>query len=319
MSIDIEVGMVLAAGRGERMRPLSDVLPKPALPLPRGPVVASALRQAAAAGCRRVVVNTWHLAEAMHDAARRVVPPDIDLAISPEPELMDTAGGLALARARGLLEGRGPVLVINGDGMLDLDLATLTARHAAAGDLVTLALVRHRDPRRWSRVRLRGDGNVDRILPPGEPGPGEEPLLYPGVMLIDRAALERLAVEPSGVADALWWPSMAAGRLGGARVSGRWAEVGTPSDYLAAALAQLDGGVAVGASARVAVNARLEQAFVADGSAVDAGAIVRRSVVAGGARVGADAEVEDSVLLGAVIVPPGTRVAGEVRAGPMDE
>ena len=59
--------MVLAAGRGERLRPLSGVLPKPALPLLHQPVIASGIRLAEVAGAARVVVNTWHLAELMQD------------------------------------------------------------------------------------------------------------------------------------------------------------------------------------------------------------------------------------------------------------
>jgi len=70
----VAAAMVLAAGRGERMRPLSDALPKPALPLPNGPVVASALRLAAGAGIRSVTVNLWHLAEEMERALRRLEP-----------------------------------------------------------------------------------------------------------------------------------------------------------------------------------------------------------------------------------------------------
>ena len=317
MTAAFEVAMVLAAGRGVRMRPLSNVLPKPALPLPLGPVVASALRQAATAGCRRVVVNVWHLADAMQEAARQAVPPGVELVLSVEDELMDTAGGLALAWARGLLEGHGPVLVINGDGLLDLDLTELAARHFEARDLATLGLLPHPDPRRWSRVRLHHEGTVERILPPGEPEPEERPLLYPGVMLVDRSALARLAVEPSSVPDRLWRPAMAVGRLGGVRIAGRWSEVGTPGDYLAAVLAQLHGDTAVELGARVAAEARLEQAFVDGRSVVESGTVVRRSVVAGGAVIGAGARVEDSVLLGDVTARPGELVSAALRVGPI--
>ena len=62
--------MVFAAGRGERMRPLSDVMPKPALELPDGPVISSSLRLAVETGCGRVVVNAWHLADRMEEAVR---------------------------------------------------------------------------------------------------------------------------------------------------------------------------------------------------------------------------------------------------------
>ena len=142
--------MVLAAGRGERMRPLSDVLPKPALPLIDRPVVASAIRLAAARDAR-VTVNIWHLADLMEralgeiDAATRVT-------VSRESELMGTAGGIALARDRGLLGDAGPVLIVNGDSLLNLDLEPLYRRMASTDDLVSLALLPHLDPLRWSRL-----------------------------------------------------------------------------------------------------------------------------------------------------------------------
>ena len=69
--------MVLAAGRGERMRPLSDTLPKPALPLPDGPVVRSALQLAATTGTGRVVVNVWHLAERMEGCLSAIHLPGV--------------------------------------------------------------------------------------------------------------------------------------------------------------------------------------------------------------------------------------------------
>lgn len=309
--------MVLAAGRGERMRPLSDVVAKPALPLPEGPVIGSALRLAAAAGCRRVTVNVWHLAETMERAARAAVPDALELLVSRERELMDTAGGLALARARGLLAGRGPVLVVNGDCLLDLELEPMMARHADAGDLVTLALLPHPDPRRWSRVHLGDDGEVERIEPPGAARSGDEPLLYPGVMLVDRGLLEELPVARAGVADTLWRPAMAARRLGGIRVRGSWREAGTPADYLAAVLARLGSGSSVAPGATVAADARLDRALVGEAATVGAGAVVRRSVVAAGARVEEGARVEDSVLLGAVAVAPGERVARRWLAAPV--
>ena len=62
------VAVILAAGRGERMRPLSSVVPKPALDLPDGPVISSPMRVAVAAGVERIVVNTWHLADRMAQA-----------------------------------------------------------------------------------------------------------------------------------------------------------------------------------------------------------------------------------------------------------
>ena len=311
------IAMVLAAGRGLRMRPLSDAVPKPALPLAGDPVVASAVRLAAAAGVRRIVVNCWHLADHMRRAIGEVTLPGIDLELSPERELMGTAGGLALARDRGLLDDRGPVLVINGDGLLNLDLEPLFRRVETSDDLVTLALIPHPDPRRWSCISLDRHGLVSSIRRPGAAAAGELSFLYPGVMLITREALSRLPAGPGDTPDRLWGPALAEGRLGGVVVNGRWREIGTPSDYLETVLELVNQSTVRHPSAAVDAAARLRSSLIGWNAVVEAGAVVEKSVVAEGATVRSDAHVLRSVLLGPTSTEPGESIVGEFRAEPM--
>jgi mannose-1-phosphate guanylyltransferase len=307
--------MVLAAGRGERMRPLSDAVPKPALPLVEEPVVASPLRLAATSGARRLVANTWHLADAMEAAVASVRLPT-EAAISREPELMGTAGGLALARDRGLLGDRGSILVVNGDGLVNVELDPLVRRFTRADDLVTLALLPHLDPKRWSRVLLDAGGRVRRISRPGSPDSGEVPLLYPGVMLVSRSALDGLEAGPGAIPERLWRPALAAGRLGGVVVSGYWREIGTPDDYLGAALDRLSGRTVVDRTATVDPTASIAIALVGERATIDEQATVRQSVVAAGARIERGARVVRSVLLGGVSARAGDRVTDSYRAAP---
>jgi NDP-sugar pyrophosphorylase family protein len=308
------VAMVLAAGRGLRMRPLSDAMPKPALPLPGGPVVASATRLAAASGAQRIVVNCWHLADHMRRALGEVALPDIHLELSPERELMGTAGGLALARDRGLLDDRGPVLVINGDGILDATLQPMLDRHAFGKDLVTLGLLPHPDPSRWSRVCLGPGGLVTGILAPGIPQPGERPFVYPGAMVVSRPALDAIPVTPCETPDRIWWPALAEGRLGGSMVTGSWREIGTPEDYLSAVLHLLGGRKVVDPTAEVAPSARLHAAYAGRHSRIHENTEITDSVVTEGAIVREGARVVRSVLLGAVEAPVGEIIIEEIRA-----
>lgn len=309
------VAMVLAAGRGERMRPLSRVLPKPALPLLRQPVVASAIALAATADCRRIVVNTWHLAEIM-ERSLGDIETTTHLAVSREPELMGTAGGLALARDRGLLGDDGPILVINGDGVLNLDLKPLFSRMEDSRDLVSLALLPHLDPRAWSRVVLEDDGSVASIMGAGDPVPGEVPFLYPGVMLVSREALSRLEAQPGGVPEHLWGPALALGRFGGIPVSGHWREVGTPPGYLEAVMTRLNGDTVIHPSAEIHESAAIGSALIGRGVRIEADAVVGASVVAEGARVAAGARVLRSVLLGKAVATAGENVIDDFRAEP---
>lgn len=309
--------MVLAAGRGERMQPLTSVLPKPALPMPDGPVIASALRLAAMAGSGRVVVNTCHLGGRMAEAVAEVEIDGVDIVVSHEDELMGTAGGIALARDRGLLGESSSVLVINGDCALGLQLTDFATTHRARHDLVTLALLPHLDPERWSRVVLESDGNVSAIRPPGSPAPLEVPFLYPGVMAVHRNAIDKLPSTPGEIPDNLWYPAMSTGRLGGAVVAGHWCEVGTPADYLEVTLGRLAGSTVIDRSARVAAGAVVENSFVGRDAAVADGAKIRNSIVAEGATIGENARVERCVLFGAVAVDEEQALTDSVRAEPI--
>jgi mannose-1-phosphate guanylyltransferase len=307
--------MVLAAGRGERMRPLSDVCAKPALPLPGGPVLAWGLRQAAAYA-ERVVVNAWHVPGSVEAAVRSVHVPGVEVAMSVESVRMGTAGALALARHRGLLgEGSSPILVVNGDGVVDLDLGPLVDRHLSRDELVTLALLPHPDPASWARVDVDVDGRVHGFLAPGDPAAPHRGDLYPGVMLVARRLVDRLRAEPAETADALWRPALEQALLGGMRVAGSWREVGTPEAYLDAVRALLGAGSDLDPAAVVDPGAQVRVSLVGAGSRIAAGARVTRSVVAGGAGVGAGATVEDSVVLGEVAIAPGQEVVGRFLAG----
>lgn len=308
-----KTAMVLAAGRGERMLPLTEVLPKPALPLPDGPVVASALRLAATAGATRIVVNASHLPDRMADAVNAVTFDGSDIVLSLEEELMGTAGGLALARDRGLLGRDGPVLVINGDGALSLDLQSLREKHIADDNLVTLALLPHLDPERWSRVVLDAQGKVRGFRPPGPPEAFENPFLYPGVMAVHRDAINALPSSPGEIPSELWEPARLSQRLGGVVVSGHWREIGTPHDYLSMIHICLAGSSVVDGSAHSDSTATVNRSFLGRGVVISENAVVEDSVIAEGAVVTARAHVTRSVLLGSVNLAPGETVMDEVR------
>jgi len=311
---DFKTAMILAAGLGKRMQPLTSALPKPALPMTDGPVVASALRLAASAGATRIVVNISHLAEEMAEAVSQVTIDGVEIAFSFEDKLMGTAGGLAMARDRGLLGNEDSVLVMNGDGALGLNLEGFAEHHLVSGDLVTLALLPHLDPERWSRVVLDVDERVIEIHPPGRPGPLEVPFLYPGVMAVHRDALDALPATPGEIPVALWNPAQKEQKLGGLVVPGHWREVGTPADYLEVMLLRLAGTNWIHPSAEIAAGTSIRSSFVGRGTVVSDQVLIKESVIAEGVLIGKGAHVTRSVLLGAVEVAANENVVGEFRA-----
>ena len=118
----VRTAMILAAGRGSRLAPLTDDIPKPLLPVHGQPLIAHQLKWLAAAGVTRVVINLFHLG---HDIRRELGNGEqfgLSIVYSDEPELLETGGGIA--QARGLL-GEAPFVLLNGDIWTDFDFSTL--------------------------------------------------------------------------------------------------------------------------------------------------------------------------------------------------
>jgi len=128
--------MVLAAGRGERLRPLTDRMPKPLVPVAGKPLLAWHLERLAAGGCREVVANVSHLGEQIVDYANGSNL-GLHVAFSREAEPLETAGGIAQALP---LLGREPFLLVNGDIYCEIDFRPLLS-HDLAGNLAHLVLV----------------------------------------------------------------------------------------------------------------------------------------------------------------------------------
>jgi NDP-sugar pyrophosphorylase family protein len=283
-------GMLLAAGRGERMEPLSSVIPKPALEVLGRPLLASALAQLRGVGCERVVVNLHRHPEIVAAAARDA---DGELRTSWEPELLGGAGGLCAARP---LLANSAVLVGNADVWSDLDLAPLLA----AGDdgTAVLALLPHPDPVRWSSVVLEDGDRVKAFLPPGATHGGER-YLFTGFQLIGAEVMASLPAPPAEM-PAVWQGLLQRGALRGVVVRGGWHEVGEPGAY------------------RELVTWLLgEDSWVHPQTTVAEGARIVRSTVGAGCRVGADAGVYESVLTAGAAVEDACELQRCVLAGPV--
>jgi MurNAc alpha-1-phosphate uridylyltransferase len=125
---DVPAAMILAAGRGERMRPLTDATPKPLLDAGGKPLIAWQIEALARAGYRELVVNVSHLADAFVARLGDGASLGVSIRWSREPEPLETAGGIATALP---LLTRGPVLVASGDVWTRFDYASLEARRDA--------------------------------------------------------------------------------------------------------------------------------------------------------------------------------------------
>jgi mannose-1-phosphate guanylyltransferase len=306
---------ILAAGLGTRLRPLTNLVPKPLMPVLNRPLLGLLLAQLAAAGFTRVAVNTHHLAARVQEFLEGEGPPGLDLRVSHEPELLGTGGGL---KQLGEVLGDGPFLAVNSDILTDLELKAVFREHRQ-GAITTLVL---HDCAPYNQVRVAG-GRVVSIGGPAE-APGGTPLAYTGVQVVSPAMLDYLppAGQPYDLVAA-WREALAAGaRLDALVVSGRfWQDLGDPAAYLALhrrllagaspELARFIPGLAdplVGPGARVAAGVRfLGGVCLGAGVSVGAGASLKNTVVWPGAAIAPKVNLEDC------IVAAGVRVTASVR------
>lgn len=216
--------MILAAGRGERMRPLTDHTPKPLLAAGGKPLIVWHLEKLAAAGFREVVINHAHLGEKIKAALGDGSKWGLSIAYSPEPPgALETAGGIARALPQ---LGDAPFLVVNGDVYCDVDFPAFAARGCPVGG-AHLLLVDNPAHHGGGDFSLSGE----RIVP----ADGEQTLTYAGIGVFSPAMFAPVPADQPLKLRPLLDAAIAAGTLTGERHAGRWVDVGTPQR-----LAELD-------------------------------------------------------------------------------
>jgi MurNAc alpha-1-phosphate uridylyltransferase len=220
--------MVMAAGLGKRMRPLTATRPKPLVEVAGKPLIDHVFDRLAAAGVTRAVVNVHYLADTL-EAHLRTRADGIELVVSDErAQLMETGGGLAQALP---LLGGDPVFVVNSDnlwvdGPVDT-LKQLAARwDGAAMDalLLMVPLARAHNHRGAGDFHLGGDGRIVRRRRPGTAAP----FAYTGVQIIHPRLIADWPAGPFST-NLFWDRAIAAGRAYGLVHQGLWFDVGTPA------------------------------------------------------------------------------------------
>ena len=214
--------MILAAGRGERMRPLTDALPKPLLEVAGKPLIARHLEALARAHMTDIVINVSHLGErieSMLGDGRRF---DVRIQYSRETEALETAGGIAKALP---LLGDEPFAVVNGDILTDFDFARLRDV-LASGALAHLVLIDNPPHHPGGDFGL--EGSVVR-------NNGGALLTFSGIGVYRPELFSHIVSGTRFQLASVLRPQIADGRVTGEHFRGRWHDVGTP-----ARLAELD-------------------------------------------------------------------------------
>ena len=305
--------LVLTAGLATRLRPLSLVRAKAAVPVAGLPLITRILRQLRAAGVTDAVLNLHHLPHTL----TRVVGDGSDLGMrvrySWEMPVLGSAGGPRQALP---LLAESTFLVANGDTLTDVDVAALVAAHRRSGALVTMAVTENREPRKYGGVVTASDGTVTGFAGRGS---SQASFHFLGVQVAEAAAFAALqAGTPSeSVGDV--YPALIGARPGSVRAhmcSAEFLDIGTPDDYLRTSLllARREGGAPLlGARARVDPTAHVEDSILWDDVEVGAGSMLRACIVADGARVPSDTSWTGVTLRAAgEDLAPGERRIGEL-------
>ena len=210
--------MILAAGKGERMRPLTDHTPKPLLQVAGAPLIEHHIRRLAAAGFRDLVINVSHLGGQIIDFCGDGGRWGVSIAWSPEEFPLETAGGIVKALP---LLGEEPFLVVNGDVWIDYRFGQLARYRPLAREVAHLVLVDSPPQHPLGDFLLDAEGWI-RERPEQEKG-----LTYAGVGVYTPGFFAGLAPRVAPLRPMLD-AAIAAGRLSGGHHRGQWADVGTP-------------------------------------------------------------------------------------------
>jgi MurNAc alpha-1-phosphate uridylyltransferase len=205
--------MILAAGRGERLRPLTDHTPKPLVAIAGQPLIAHQLRWLAAAGIHDIVINLHHLGDVIADALGDGAQLGVRIHYSREVTLLETGGGIVQALP---WLATGPFVILNGDVWTDFPFARLPT--SLATDLAHLVLT----PTPVNRTD--GDFGFDT----GRVQRGaERPYVYCGISVLSPRLFAGAPAGPFSLRDLLF-KAIAADRVSGEVWAGRWIDIGTP-------------------------------------------------------------------------------------------
>jgi MurNAc alpha-1-phosphate uridylyltransferase len=205
--------MILAAGRGERMRPLTDEKPKPLLEAGGKPLVVWLIESLARANFTELVINVSHLGQRIEAALGDGRPWGVHIQYSRETEALETAGGIATALP---LLGREPFAVVNGDVYTDFDFSKLKGPGGALAHLVLIDNPPHHPV---------GDFALERGLVAAE---GASKYTFSGIGVYEPSLFADIPAGTKRQLAAVLRPEIANGRVSGEHFRGRWLDVGTP-------------------------------------------------------------------------------------------
>ncbi|HKG58168.1 MAG TPA: NDP-sugar synthase [Pyrinomonadaceae bacterium] len=311
--------IVLSAGYGTRLWPLTEDRTKPAIPILGKPLVGYVAEYLAGYGIDEIVVNLHHRPESVRRALGDGSRFGVKLHYVEEPVILGTSG--ALDNTRSFFE-HDTFVVVNGKIITDIDLSAAIETHRKANAIATLVLLPNTRRERFSVVeieagRIKGFGGM-----PVADGGGEAPLMFTGIHILEPRIFEHV---PRGVfSDSVvhvYPQAMAKGEIVAAHVaSGKWRELSTLKRYLEISvelLKEAGKNFVAGATSTIVSSATVIDSVLWDNVQIGAGARVNRAVLADNVKIGADEVIENAVVVPRTLVegkkPPEKALTGQFQ------
>jgi len=323
--------MILSAGYGTRLWPLTEDRTKPALPILGKPLVGYVAEYLAGYGCQEILVNLHHRPDSVRTALGDGSQFGVSLRYIEEPVILGTSG--ALDNARQFLDHE-TFVVVNGKIITDVDLNAALETHRRMDALATLVLLPNVARERFTVVET-ADGLIKRFA--GMPGQPEKaspsadspspfadpPLMFTGIQILEPRIFDYI---PRGVFSHstvdVYPQAIAKGERIVAHVAkGYWHELSTIQRYLEISLrllAEKGQRVYVGKRSTLAAGSEVSDSILWDDVTVESGATVKRAILADGVRISAGEQIENAAVVRAALVkgatPPAKALKGAFQA-----
>ena len=331
--------LILTAGLGTRLRPLSYVRAKGALPLSGEPLARRILRGLQEAGVRDAVLNLHHLPHTLTGAIGDGSDIGMRVRYSWETPVLGSAGGPRRAlpllnggadhatpsRRRdgdpGVRSASASFLIVNGDTLTDVNIAALVDDHRSSGALVTMAVIPNREPEKYSGIAADADGYFNEFVPRRSSQPSYH---FVGVQVAEPQAFASIPADTPYEVRTLY-PALREAQQRSIRLfrtEAAFFDIGTPADYLSTALAigERDRAGVNGARNQIAADARIERSVLWDDVVIGKGALLKECVVADRVVVPPDTSWHGVTLrVPGGELAPGERVIEGLAVCPLDE
>jgi NDP-sugar pyrophosphorylase family protein len=329
--------MILAAGFGSRLRPLSLNLPKPLFPIMNRSLLAHSIDLLKSAGIIDIAINLHYQPEKIMRAFSQGEELGVRLNYSVEEKILGTAGGIKAAQQ--YLDG-GPFVVINSDILVDIDLRQVLQFHQAKGSCLTLVVRQDSSPESYDPIEIDADGRVVHFIGASSRNLPDNTsrVMFTGIQIMEPEIFERIPVgQFCGTAQDVFPQMIEEGcPVYGYLHQDYWIDTGLPGTYRQAHMDALDGKiqlkypasqnpkgplivppVMIGKNCRIAENAQVgPYAVLGNECSVRQGAVIEHSVCWDRVTLGIDATVQRSILGEGVVIDKHQQVKDQSLVSP---